>query len=181
MRLTKSFFITIIVILLCLFCSCTKGGNDLKARISPSDKSLIELVSKTYDDLHLMEIVQFNGTINELSIQFPIECLRCHNGKYRVSYLGIGKVAILVFDDSGSKILGSIYNAEKLKSDFGELKKGQTLENVQKIDPQGEYLFLYTGRNDTPKISSHYTKDGYLITIQYDDSGTIIDIAEELI
>lgn len=80
-----------------------------------------------------------------------------------------------------AKILGSIYNCRKIKSDFGELKKGQTLENVQKIDPQGEYLFLYTGRNDTPKISSHYTKDGYLITIQYDDSGTIIDIAEELI
>lgn len=103
MRLTKSFFITIIVILLCLFCSCTKGGNDLKARISPSDKSLIELVSKTYDDLHLMEIVQFNGTINELSIQFPIECLRCIMGNIGFHILVLGKVAILVFDDSGSK------------------------------------------------------------------------------
>ena len=181
MNLAKFFSVITIAAVLCSLCSCAKGGNDLNAKISPSDKSLIELVSKTYDDLQLLEIAQFNGTINELSIQFPIECLRCHNGKYRASYLGIAKVAILVFDDSGSKILGSIYNTEKLRSDFGELKKGQTLENVQKIDPHGEYLFLYTGRNDTPKISSHYTKDGYLITIQYDDACTIIDIVEELI
>ena len=153
----------------------------MKVKISPSDKSLIDLVSKTYDDMQLLEIAQFNGSINELSIQFPIECLRCHNGKYRVSYLGIEKVAILVFDDSGNKILGNIYNTVKLKSDFGGWIKGQSLEDIQKIDPHGEYLFLYTGRNDTPKMSSHYTKDGYLITIQYDDSGTIIDIVEELI
>ena len=181
MRLIKFFFINTIILLLCLFCSCTIGGNDLKVKISPSDKSLIDLVSKTYDDMQLLEIAQFNGSINELSTQFPIECLRCHNGKYRVSYLGIEKVAILVFDDSGNKILGNIYNTEKLKSDFGGWIKGQSLEDIQKIDPHGEYLFLYTGRNDTPKMSSHYTKDGYLITIQYDDSGTIIDIVEELI
>ena len=181
MRLKTFFFITTIIILLCLFCSCTTGVNGLEVKISPSDKSLIELVSKTYDDSQLLEIAQFKGSINELSIQFPIECLRFNNGEYRVAYLGIEKVAILVFDDSGNKILGNIYNAEKLKSDFGGLIKSSALEDVQKIDSHGEYLFLYTGRNDTPKISSHYTKDGSLLTIQYDDSGTIIDIEEELI
>lgn len=180
MRLVKSFFI-IAVILLCLLCSCTTGGNDLKVKISPSDESLIQLASKIYEDPQLVEITQFNGVMNELNIRFPIECLREYNGNYRVAYLGIEKIAILTFDDSGNKILGNIYKVEKLKSDFEGLIRGQSLEEVQKIDPHGEYLFLYTGRNDTPKISSHYTKDGYLITIEYDDSSVIIDITQELI
>ena len=55
------------------------------------------------------------------------------------------------------------------------------MKRTMAIDPNGEYLFLYTGRNDTPKVSSHYTKDGYLITIEYDVSNVIISINEELI
>lgn len=182
LKLVKSFFIiTIIILLLCLLCSCTSVSNVLKAKISPADESLIELTSKIYEDSQLTQITQFNGQISELDVKFPIECLRKYNEIYRVAYLGVEKVAILVFDDSGNKILGNIYNVQKLKSDFGGLEKGQSLEDVQKIDPHGEYLFLYTGRNDTPKVSSHYTKDGYLITIEYDDTGTIMSIMEELI
>ena len=67
------------------------------------------------------------------------------------------------------------------KSDFDKLVKGQSLDEVRAIDPNGEYLFLYTGRNDAPKVSSHYTKDGYLITIEYDVSNVITSINEELI
>ena len=86
-----------------------------------------------------------------------------------------------LFDDSGTKLLGNIYSVQLSKSDFDGLTKGQSIEEVKTIDPNGEYLFLYTGRNDTPKVSSHYTKDGYLITIEYDDFNTIISINEELI
>ena len=83
---------------------------------------------------------------------------------YRVSYLGDGSIAIFLFDGSGNRLLGSTYSTQLLKSDFDGLVKGQSLDEVRAIDPNGEYLFLYTGRNDTPKVSSHYTKDGYLIT-----------------
>ena len=151
------------------------------AKISSLDENIVESASIIYDDLQLWEIVQFNESISKLDSQYPIECLREHNQSYRVSYLGDKKVVILIFDDSGNKILGNIYNMQKLKSDFEELIVGQPLQYVQKIDPHGEYLFLYTGRNDIPKISTHCTKDGYLITIEYDDSNTIISITEELI
>ena len=161
--------------------SCAKGGNDLEVKTSPSNESLIDLTSRIYDDSQLFEIAHFNGSISALGIQYPIECLREHNGIYRVSYLGVEKVAVLIFDDSGNKLFGNTYSSQQLKSDFGGLVKGQSLQDVQKIDPQGEYFFLYTGRNDTPKVSSHYTKDGYLITIEYDSSNTIISIEEELI
>ena len=181
MRLIKSFALISITILLFLLCSCAKGGSYLKIEISPSDKSLIDLASKIYDEAQLLELAKFNGSIDELNAQYPIECLREDNGMYRVSYLGDGSIAIFLFDGSGNRFFGSTYSTQLLKSDFDGLVKGQSLDEVRAIDPNGEYLFLYTGRNDTPKVSSHYTKDGYLITIEYDVSNVIISINEELI
>ena len=65
--------------------------------------------------------------------------------------------------------------------DFESLNSTKTLDDVKKIDPNGEFLFLYTGRNDVPKISTHYTKDGYIILIEYEDNNQIVDITYELI
>lgn len=181
MRFKKSFAVISIIVLLFLLCSCAKEGSDLKIEPSPSDKRLIDLASKIYDEPQLSELIKFNGLIDELNAQYPIECLRENNGIYRVAYLGDGSIAVLLFDNYGNKFGGNIYNTQLLKSDFEGLTKGKPLEEVRKIDPNGEYLFLYTGRNDTPKVSSHYTKDGYLITIEYDASNSILSINEELI
>ena len=167
--------------MLFLICSCTKGGNDLTIEIAPSNKTLVDLASKIYNETELSELMKFNGSLNELNIKYPIECLRKDNGMYRVSYLGDGRIAILLFDDSGNKVFANTYSSQLLKSDFDEMVKGRSLEDVMAIDPNGEYLFLYTGRNDTPKVSSHYTIDGYLITIEYDASNVIVSINEELI
>ena len=184
-RIKTSFVIVITIISIItlhgMLLSCTTGGNELNVEISPQNKNIIELTSKVYEDSQLFQIARFNGSISELDMQYPIECLRLYNGNYRVSYLGIAKIAILVFDNSGNKLWGNICDAQKFESDFEELEKGQSLEDVQKIDPQGEYLFLHTGRNDTPKVSSHYTKDGYLIIIEYDSSNIVIDLKKELI
>lgn len=181
MQLKKCFSIINIVVLLFLICSCDKGGSNLKIETSPSDKSIVDLVSHTYDETQLLELANFNGSINELNSKYPIECLRENNGTNRVAYLGDGSVAVLLFDDSGNRLLGNIYSTHLLKSDFDRLVIGQSLDEVRVIDPNGEFLFLCTGRNDAPKISTHYTKDGYLITIEYDVSNVIISINEELI
>lgn len=153
----------------------------MKVEISPQDKSLVDLASTIYDESQLLEITTFNGSMNELNNSHTIECLRENNDKYRVSYLGDGKIAVLIFDDSGNMLLGNIYSTQLFKNDFDRLVKGQSLDEVRAVDPNGEYLFLYTGRNDTPKVSSHYTKDGYLITIEYDASNVIMSINKELI
>ena len=181
MRFVKIFSLIIVSVMLFLLCSCAKGGVDFDIEISPSNKSLIDLASKTYNESQLMSLLEFKGTLNELNAQYPIECLRQYNNIYRVSYLGNNSVVILLFDNSGNKLLSNIYTLRLLKSNFDELEIGQTLEEVMKIDPNGEYLFLYTGRNDTPQVSSHYTKDGYLITVEYDTSNIIININEVLI
>ena len=181
MKLAKFLSIITTILLLCLLCSCAKGGSDLKDKLSPLDKSLIDLASGIYEDSQLLEIVKHNGSINELNAQYPIECLRENEGTYRASYLGDASIAVIMFDNSGNRILGGVHSTQLLRSDFSCLENGQSLENVREIDPNGEYLFLYTGRSDTPKVSTHYTKDGYLITIEYNNSNTIINIKEELI
>lgn len=181
MRLEKNFALIAIIISLFLFCSCAKGGSDLYIETSPLDKSLADLASKIYEKPQLLELVKFNGSMNELNTKYPIECLREDNGMFRASYLGNGSVAVLLFDDLGNRLSGNIYNTQLLKSDLDKLVKGQLLDEVRAIDPDGEYLFLFTGRNDVPKISTHYTKDGYLITIEYDASNVIISINKELI
>ncbi len=181
MRFIKYSSLIAVIVLLINVCSCTKGVNNIEVEISPSDKSLVDLASKIYEETELLELMNFSGSLNELNIQYPIECLREDNGMYRVSYLGDESVVVFLFDGFGNKLSGRTYSTQLLKSDFGSLKKGQLLDEVRAIDPNGEYLFLYTGRNDTPKKSSHYTKDGYLITIKYDISNVIISINEELI
>ena len=181
MRFKKNVALISIIALLFLLCSCTEGGKNLEIEISPSSKSLIVLASRIYDESQLLELARFDGSINELNAQYPIECLREDYGIYRVSYLGDESIAVLQFDNNGNRLSGNIYNTLLFKSDFDSLTKDQSLEEVRKIDPNGEYLFLYTGRNDAPKVSSHYTKDGYLITIEYDALNNILSINVELI
>ena len=181
MRFLKNNTIITLIMLISLLCACAKGENDLNVEIPPSDNSLIDLASTTYDESQLLEIVKFSGSIDELNTQYPIECIRVDSGTYRVSYLGDESIAVLLYDDSGDKLFGNVYSTQRLRSDFYGLVKCQSLEEVRAVDPDGEYLFLYTGRNDTPKVSSHYTKDGYVITIEYSAENTIISINEELI
>ena len=178
---TGLYSLILIIVMLSVLFSCTKEDNGLKVEISPSDKSLVDLASKIYNETELLELASFSGSMNELNTKYPVECLREDDGMYRVSYLGERGIAVLLFDDSGNKISGKIYGAQSVKLDFNGLIKGQSLDEVMVIDPDGEYLFLYTGRSDTPKVSSHYTKDGYLITIEYDTSNAITSISERLI
>lgn len=156
--------------------------NQLGLDVAPPAKSLMEMTSRIYEQSQLVEIAAFDGSIEELNAQYPIECLREHIGGYRVSYLGDRSVAVLLFDDSGNCLLGNLYVARQLKADFDGLEKGASLEAVRAIDPDGVYLFLETLKEDMPKASSrHCTRDGYLITIEYDSSNAIMTIREELI
>ena len=181
MRLIKYSCIIVIFTMILTLYSCNQGGEILGINIAPTNQSISEITSRVYDDATLLEIVGFNGTMNELDSQYPIECLRMDGDRYRCAFLGQRQVAIVLFDSSGNKLLGKIHKLQNFKSDFNELVVGCSLEDVQKVDPNGEYLFLYTGRNDTPRISSHYTEDGWLITIKYNEENMIESITQDLI
>ena len=149
--------------------------------ISPFDKNINDLVSQIYDESQILELLNFDGSIDELNNNYPIECLRKEKGIYRAAYLGNECVVILLFDKDGNSLSAKKHRTQLIKNDFSSLKIGDSLEEVRLIDSDGEYLFLYTGRNDVPKVSYHYTQDGILITIEYNESNTIISINEELI
>lgn len=179
MRFMKHYSLFLILMVVLMLYSCAKVENSLNIEISPMDKSLVDLSTKIYSETELFELEKFNGSLSKLNDKYPVECLREDNGIYRASYLGDESIVIFLFDASGNKIRACTYSAKLSKSDFDELDKGSLLDEVREIDPNGEYLFLYTGRNDTPKMSSHYTKDGYLIIIEYNDSNEIINISKE--
>lgn len=145
------------------------------------DKNIIELVSKKYSDSELTTIAQLEVTAHELDKQYPIECVREIGNSYRVSYLGNKSVAIVSFDDNENKIIGKVYTLNLTKEDFNELVTGQSLESVQTLDPKGEYLFMYTGSNNAPKISTHCTIDGYLIIVEYDEKNNVLNVRKSLI
>ena len=150
-------------------------------KISPQDKTLMELSSVVYDDAELIEIAQFNGAMNEFDTKYPVECLRKVGETYRVSYLGASCIATIYFNKEGIKMVGNVYRLAPSTVDFSTLTVGKTLEDVQTLDSEGAYPFLYTGRNDIPRVSTHCTTNGYFVFVMYDEQNTIINISQELI
>jgi hypothetical protein len=140
--------------------------------------------SFVYSDEQLTEIAELADTKDKLMTQYPTAYTRTVSivqnnisnatPAIEVSYRGETKVLRLMFDGiSGSKISSHYYNTLCSKNEFDTLAIGQSLSDVQMIDPEGEYFFLYTGRNDVPKVSTHYTTDGFVITITYDKNNVI--------
>ena len=182
MRLLKClglFFFTIMVLLFFLI-SCSGGNVNMNFSPSPSTKSVLELITQTYIRPQLEEIAQYSGNLNELNDSYPIECLRKKGDTYRVSFWGEDSLAILIFDSEGNKSFGKVYTQSPVAAEFNAVLPGKTVEDVKLIDPEGEYLFLYTGRNDYP-YSTHYTRDGYFVIVEYDSTNTVIAITKELI
>ncbi|MBQ8732517.1 MAG: hypothetical protein IJY82_06790 [Oscillospiraceae bacterium] len=181
----RQIFLIVAVAVLFLHCSCMKEVGTMKRKLSPTDCNFLTLTSCTYDELQLKEIIMFTGSFDELDKQFPVECLREENdGYFRAAYRGENTVLMVYFDEYGNKEgYGLLYGAKRMKSDFQKLKKGDSIGKVEEMDPDGEYLFMYTERNDLPRESTHCTKDGFLITIEYGGvhSHIVENIREELI
>ena len=116
-----------------LMFSCAAAENELQAVVSPANQTIVALASKTYDDAQLLEISQFDGSLNELNAQYPAECVREENGLYRVSYLGSESVAALLFDGAGNRLLGRVYSAQLQKADFDAISAGQSLDDVRAL------------------------------------------------
>ena len=174
-------YLILITTILALISSCSRGEYNLKFTISTPEKTIIDLTSTIYTETQLQDIIELDVDLNEYHDVYPIECVRETVQGYRVSYLGESSFAIINFDEYGKKLYANIYTFSLNRSCFGDLANGDALSSVREFDPNGIYTFLFTGRNDVPKVSYHYTKDGYLLRIEYDSSHNIIQIDEELI
>ena len=185
-------FVVISILFLLTACNQTKkdetnmdinGINEATQTTSDSNEIIV------YSDEQLSDIAELADTKDKLLEQYPTAYIRTvsivqndfPNAKpaVEVSYRGKTKVLRLMFDGiSGSKISSHFYSTFCSKNEFDTLSIGQPLSDVQTIDPKGEYYFLYTGRNDVPRVSTHYTTDGFIISISYDKNNAIekIDI-----
>ena len=176
----KKIKILTLFVLLCFLNSCRMKEERITVEITPSDANIMEIATEIYDADILQKIANYRGNLTELQATYPVECLRMYGNLYRVSYRGEESVVVLLFSASGKCLFGQVYPAVTRKSDFNGLI-AKTIAEVQVMDPAGIYPFLYTGRNDTPRMSSHATKDGYWITVEYDTNLVVVRIIEELI
>lgn len=181
--------------------------GEFTVKLSPDDKTIVDFATEIYSYEQLEEISKFKGTIQELNERYPMYCIRQNRftgvlspkvlhekypdhysgdtsilPNYTVSYLGEDDyIAILIFDRvTGELLYSDIYHASKTKNDF-EKKVGASMELVQRMDPDGEFPFLYTSGIQLPPISYHYTTDGYCVGIEYDDNGLVANLDYYLI
>lgn len=163
-----------IMMMFFLFSSCavnggkTVPGTDIE--IPPANKNIYDLVTVIYTDQEIEMLSRYHGNIQQLNIDYPIECVREQVGFYLVEYCGEGQIVALWFDDSGKNEYdwgGFIYSATVPKKMFDCLKVGLTLSDVKAIDPEGCYIFEEGGVPHP--YSLHHSSDGYMYVITYDE------------
>jgi len=183
MRMYKRLIvICICAICLCLLVVCFTLVNNTTPTIA---KALLFQKGTFYTDAQLSEIADFVDSTDELISLYPPSHIRTmknivNKGNkidgFRIIYLGETQALELIIDSLGNRIWQFHYNMIESKKTFDSLSLGQTLADVQNLDPNGKYLFLHTGRSDLPMVSQHYTRDGFIINVTYDNNYIITRI-----
>jgi len=153
------------IVILMLLTACMQEG----VQVSDEDKSINELLTTIYSNSQLAEMKSSDLTLGEMHTKYPIQCLREKHYGYRASYRSESDVLIIYFDLEGEKTFG--YKrpfSKRTSSEFLELEVGQHLDEVMEFDESGDYMFLYSGDSKI-KMSVHFTLDGYLIELTFDD------------
>ncbi|MBO5175462.1 MAG: hypothetical protein J6B84_10020 [Eubacterium sp.] len=185
----KKFMCIAIICVLLFLPGCNQTEND-EITTKPNEETQGALQSGevfVYSDEQLTEIAGSNATKDTLLKNYPTPYIRTVSivqndisnatPAVMVYYRGETKVLQLMFDGaSGGRPSYHFLSTFCSKNEFEPLTIGQSLSDVQAIDPNGEYWFLYTGRNDMPWISTHYTTDGFIINITYDQNNVIEEI-----
>lgn len=173
--------ISVLILSMLLTCSCGRGESELTTLISDSNININELITNEYSLDEMLRIENCAETVLELNSKFPIQCLRERENGYEAIYKNAENILVITFNKEGKKDISHIYHMVKQSSEFKELKAGDSIETVKTIDPQGNFMFLYTGRNDIPHISVHYTVDGYVIYVYYDENNFVSLIEKEMV
>ena len=121
----------------------------------------------------LQTIADDSGAMEDYRARYTPNCVReLEDGAFRMTFPGDNEIAVVLFDASGEKTHGWVYHLSAESAKLEDLKIGDSLDLVMAADPDGSYPFLYAGRDDFPKASEHYCKDGRLITIHYSMSSS---------
>lgn len=181
-RTAAAVLFALILLSACL-CGCSPAPEKgFTIPVSPIDRSFYELCKKQYMDTELEQIYSLMVEENDmakLDKSYPVECLRKDKDGYHIIYCGKRKILLLSFDQNAAFTekpkLESIFFVTKTRGYFDELQPGDPIAKVQSIDPTGFYPFLIEG-SDAPKVSEHFTEDGYHTTIAYDADLNIVSV-----
>ena len=144
-----------------------------------ASQNIHNLATTTYTWEQLAEIANFDGTYYEFAGKYPIQCSKMVGGSYRVSYLGEKNlVAVLWFDSKGEKLSRNIYTTNRTLDEISQIQVGDSMDKVKQIDPEA-YFPLPIMDKDRIR-SEHYTADGFLVTIYYEQDA-VVEITTELI
>ena len=174
------------ILLSCLLCGCSKAEKGFPIAVSPLERSYYELCATKYKDNDLEQIYKLmvdKNDMEKLNKQYPVECLRKDDDGYHIIYVGSKKILVLYFDSQAQwremSKLGCMFFVTKSRGYFDALEVGDPITDVQTIDPVCFFPFLLTGSGE-PKVSDHYTEDGYHTHITYDDDLNIATISYDV-
>ena len=121
------------------------------------------------------ELVAAKNTKSEILDLYSVLFLGNKNAD-AVAIMGESKLLLCHFNPDGSMLFVRDYKYSPDSTKFDVVLPGDSINSVMALDAEGYYPFLYTGRDDFPRISNHFTLDGYLITITYNRENAVLSI-----
>lgn len=157
-----------------------------------SDDHIDSLILNKYSNSDLKkiesDIESYNLDLESLDSKYKIECIRndtliLPDGGFRVVYRSKNKYLFVYFDKQGTRYWSNISEMVKEKSKYDSVKIGK--DSKTKIFYKSFSLAavseLHFSTSHNVKKSVHYTKDGYMITFDYDENGVVIDKKVDLV
>lgn len=172
--------ITVLLLVICHLTGCVQNetGETVKNK---QMQNINDEIGYIYSNVELADIYSFKGTLSELNQKYPVECMRETERMKTAVYLSDNSIVFVYFDLNGNQsAISNKYGLQHTSAEFRAIPIGKKLADVMEFDPDGSYLFLYTGMNLSPH-STHCTKDGYLVTITYDEQNTVTGIYIQMI
>ncbi len=134
----------------------------------------LQYTDNELDDIHT-DFTHSKYSLSEAVVLFDAKSPE-NSTKNEIAFFGETRLLVCYYDVDGV-FLGSLkklYSIESVK--FDSITVGSSLQDVIALDPNGSYLFLYTGRNDLPKVSMHYTLDKQEVVITYDENNVVQEV-----
>ena len=138
-----------------------------------------------YSDEQLQQINQNNilndASLSDLEKKCDVQFLDGDSPEKTAVVTGETQALVIHYDEDGKLQFQKTYSLIPSSKDFDGLSENESINSVMAIDPTGDYGVLYTGRNDTPRLSYHFTQDGYCIEVSYDSNNNITGIEKTML
>ena len=172
----------LIITILGLFTGCVNHDQKVMGiPIIESNVNIFDVLECEYSPDEIQNIMNMRVTLPELNEKYPVKCLKMHNDAYYAYYRSDENLLILLYDREGVKKNYRLCFPDVSCDRLTSITSGTSLTEVQSIDPKAHYTFLYAGDINFPKVSTHYTTDGYMVQITYDENLFVREIAVKLL